>query len=62
MYTDLHIEHNTDPGGSTSRVWAMNGENWLLVTDEPGEFEFKFKDFRKITHHLEDSIEYTPIS
>lgn len=51
MYTDLHIEHNTDPGddpgGSRSRVWAM-----MLVTDEAGEFELKFKDLRKITHHF----------
>jgi hypothetical protein len=31
---------------------AMNGENRLLVTDEPIEVQ----DFRKITHHFKRNI------
>ena len=33
----------------------MIGENWQLVTDEPGEFEkspVEVQDFRRITDHL----------
>ena len=33
----------------------MNGENWLLVTDKPAEFEkqaVEVQDFRRITHHF----------
>ena len=40
----------------------MNGENRPLVTEEPIEFEkylVEVQDFRKITYHLEESVEYT---
>ena len=35
----------------------MNGANRLRVTDVPVEVQ----DFRELTHHLREFIEYTPI-
>ena len=35
----------------------MNGENWLLVIDEPIEFEEKpveVQDFRRVTDHVKE--------
>ena len=43
---------------------SMIGENRQLVTDEPVEFEkqpLEVDDCKKITGHLEQFIEYTPI-
>ena len=40
----------------------MSGENRLFVTDGPVEFEKKpgeVQDFREITDHLEEYVEYT---
>jgi hypothetical protein len=42
---------------------AMNGENWLLVTDEPVEFEnnwLKCKNLGKLPIILEESMDYNP--
>ena len=41
----------------------MDGENWPRLIDEPVKFKnqlVQVQDFRIITNHFEDIIEYTP--
>ena len=66
MYIDLQIERNTDPGddpgGSRSRVWAMNGENRLLVQMNRSSLSLCSRLQEKSPIILEESIKYTLIS